>query len=365
MRTIYLHKTPSPFDIHPSVSARDRLARVKEAIITSGVRILTPIISCCLNHNLSGASCLGPILSSTSSIIMLKYSKSSMMINSNLEKSSSLQSLSSGDQSPSSSVSSSPVSSPPTSPIRSSYSKDTMIRVWLDEMNGSYRTVMINEMTSSRDVINRLVSRMKVKCADPKLHKLQMQVTVMGRVKSVKLEDNTRLVDIIACNPWDNYKIILVEDQKVLIRIWDSISEDVVFRSLFVSKDCNVQTVLEMIHKFYQETDISLLSLCETSDLLGFSRQLNNEEVLFRILDSWSEDSQFRLVLKLKKRESTFSSMKKFMYTLIDEDDSCNDSLDIDTSVMSSFSLSDNSDDLSEVSSVNSDSFFYVPFDFQ
>ena len=116
MRTIYLHKTPSPFDIHPSVSARDRLARVKEAIITSGVRTLTPIISCCLNHNLSGASCLGPILSSTSSRIMLKYSKSSMMINSNLEKSSSLQSLTSGDQSPPSSVSSSPVSSPPTSP---------------------------------------------------------------------------------------------------------------------------------------------------------------------------------------------------------------------------------------------------------
>ena len=295
---------------------------------------------------------------------MLKYSKSSMMINSIMEKASSLQSLDSGDQSPSSSVSSSPVSSPPTSPVRSSYSQDTMIRVWLDEINGSYRTVMINERTCSRDVINRLINRLKVRCADPKLHKLHMQVTVMGRVKSVKLDDNTKLVDIIACNPWDNYKFILVEDQKVLIRIWDNISEDVVFRSLFVSKDCNVQTVLEMIQKFYQETDITLLSLFETSDLLGFSRQLNNEEVLVRIMDSWSEDSQFRLVLKLKQRESTLTSMKKFMYTLIDEDDCSNDSLDIDTSVLSSMSSSDNSDDLSEVSSVNSDSFFYVPFDF-
>ena len=258
-----------------------------------------------------------------------------------------------------------------TSPLIKPERRERMIKVWIDGSVGSYRTVQISEKTTSREVISRLVSRVKVRCADPQLHQLHMQVTVQGTIKTVKLEDGTRLCDIISCNPWGNYKFILVTKQSVTIRVWDNISEDVVFRSLAVSTDSDVDTVLAMLHNFYPDVDKNMLALYETSELLGFSRKLNEGEILFKIMESWEDESQFKLVLKSKpnvERKSAFTNMHHFLKSMIgviddDTNDESSDCLAVDNILDASVVSFNNSySELSDVSSVNSDSFLFVPF---
>ena len=110
-------------------------------------------------------------MSGTSSIeIMLKHcSKSSLSINNIVDKS-----LNDSNKSVNESfLMSSP---PPKSPMKR-FDEDKMLKVWIDgSASGSYRTVRVTDITTARDVINRLGSRIKVKCADPKLHQLHMQV---------------------------------------------------------------------------------------------------------------------------------------------------------------------------------------------
>ena len=235
-----------------------------------------------------------------------------------------------------------------------------MIKVWLDE--NSYRTVMVTSSTTSTEVVSRLVRRVKVKCADPQLHQLHMQVSVLGQVKTVKMEENTRLMDMITVAPWSLSKFILVTEQQVMIRVWDNISQNVVFRSLMISSDTTVGATLKMLHHYLPDVDQDSLGLYEQSELLQFSRRLNDDEVVLKISDSWSQDCKFRFLLDLDKRKKNREDAidDTFNSRMDDSVDDVNDSSN--TSCNSSVESNDSS--FSDSSSVNSESFLYVPFGF-
>ena len=243
-----------------------------------------------------------------------------------------------------------------------------MIRVWIEGSEGSYRTVVVNSMTTSQDVITRLVSRVRVRCADPKLHRLEMQVSLgPGHIRTVSLEEEARITDIMDCNPWDNYKFVLVTKQFSPIRVWDKVSGDVVFRTLLITSDCSVARALDMIHRFYPDLSRQSLAIYEESELLGFNKMLSGADILTRVTAAWEPESQFKLVLRkfcAPKRDRGISTMQQFLQSmLMVADGGQEQSFDEQTEDFIQQDSSINSDgELTDVSSVNSESFTYVPY---
>ena len=247
--------------------------------------------------------------------------------------------------------------------------RSEVIRVWIEGSQGSYRTVVINSMTTSQDVITRLVSRVRVSCADPKLHRLEMQVTIgPGNIKTVTLEEEAKLSEIVDCNPWDNYKFVLVTKQFSPIRVWDKISGEVVFRTLLVTRDCSVERALDMIQKFYPDLSRQSLAIYEESELLGFSKILSGADILSRVTEAWEAECQFKLVLRKYvdlKRRSGISTMQQFLQSMLGVADvglkhsfiEPTGDFSPDSSIISS-----SESELTDVSSINSDSFTYVPY---
>ena len=230
-----------------------------------------------------------------------------------------------------------------------------LIRVWM-ESKVSYRTVLVTAHTTTRDVVSRLAR--PAKCADPQLYQLHMQVSLAAGVppQTVRLEDNTRLLELLRCNPWAHTQFILVTEQRLPVRVWDNISQNVVFRSLLVSMDCTVGAALDILHRFYPDQDNGSLALYEHSDLLGYNRRLQQDEMILKISESWSPESQFRFVLEQETSD-------RMMDDLLDSSDGIEDVSEdfLDSSVQSFYSSHNSS---SDASSINSESFLYVPFDF-
>ena len=242
-----------------------------------------------------------------------------------------------------------------------------VIRVWMEGSQGSYRTVVVNSKTTSQDVITRLVSRVRGSCADPKLHRLEMQVIIgPGNVKTVALEEDAKLSEIVDCNPWNNYKFVLVTKQFCPIRVWDKISGEVVFRTLLVARDCSVARALDMIHKFYPDLSRQSLAIYEDSELLGFSKMLSGADILSRVTEAWEAECQFKLVLRKyggPKRKSGISTMQQFLQSMLTAaDGGLKHSFIEPTGDFSPDSSINSENELTDVSSINSDSFTYVPY---
>ena len=237
-----------------------------------------------------------------------------------------------------------------------------IVKVWIDGSNsGSYRTIRIHEDTTCRDVINRLVSRMRVRCADPKLHQLHMQVSLMESVKVISLDDNSRLLEILRCNPWPgSYKLILVKEERIMVRVWDSSKQELMFKSILVTRDANVSTILDILHQYHPHIERQTMSLYESSEPLRFSRKLNNEEIIVKIMESWCQESLFRFVMQINDKNSQHNDMKMFLQSLLDD----SRSIEFEDNILCDTTLDDScsSSDLSDISSINSDSFLYVPF---
>ena len=245
--------------------------------------------------------------------------------------------------------------------------RSNVIKVWMEGSQGSYRTVVVNSLTTCQEVISRLVSRVRVRCADPKLHSLEMQVNIgPGNIKTVALEEDARLTEIVDCNPWDNYKFVLVTKKFSPIRVWDKISGDVVFRTLLVTRDCSVVRALDMINKFYPNLSRQSLAIYEESELLGFSKLLSDADILSRVTEAWEDECQFKLVLRkyvAPKCNSGIPTMKQFMQSMLMGADGSEHSFIEPTEDLTSDSSinSHTESEQTDASSINSESFTFVP----
>ena len=53
------------------------------------------------------------------------------------------------------------------------------------------------------------VTRFRMRHRDHKLYYLSMELTVNSVLQTISLEDNSRLAELISCNPWGGCKFIL------------------------------------------------------------------------------------------------------------------------------------------------------------
>ena len=310
------------------------------------------------------ASVVWPDLSSAD-LSMLKHCSSPSLV-----KCSSLSSVSTV----SSSRESLSLSSPPAP--RSANPQQRLVKVWADRDSlankMSYTTIMVDKMMTSRDIITRLLNRLKIKSAD--MYRLWLAVNTEEAERRVRLENSCRLLDLISCTPWADFRLILQAEEMVKLRFWDNIGQFVTFRSILVSRHCTVGVARGILHEFYPQLNINTLALFEDCPELGFKRQLSEDELLWKILDCWGEKSQCRFSLEqqevnknkgaakstvgLKARSmdrKMFDFLRSFLEEHRKETQSEREAEEEEFISLEEVYKSDNT-------SVNSDSFLYIAF---
>ena len=213
----------------------------------------------------------------------------------------------------SSSVSSSSESLLDFSPGRPTGWQQSLVKVFTDKdtlaNKMSYTTIMVDKLMTSRDVIRRILTKMKMKCTDPALYQLYMAVETEEGERSVKLEESSRLGELISCTPW-TFRLILRTGNTFKLRVWDNISQSVLFRSILVSRHCTVGVATTILHQLYPHLEKDSLVLFEECPELGFKRQLSEEEIPFKVMECWGVESQFRF--SLEQRDTNNNKMSSF-----------------------------------------------------
>ena len=112
-----------------------------------------------------------------------------------------------------------------------------------------YKTVIVGENMSSRELIWLLLSKYRMKHRDPKLFYLTMDVTVKKTGIPIKrrmvLEDDARPAQLRSCNPWGECKFSLQMRKGGLVRVYDSVLvEELKYKCLLISEETTVEDVI-------------------------------------------------------------------------------------------------------------------------
>ena len=166
----------------------------------------------------------------------------------------------------------------------------------------SYKTVVVTPHTTSKQVILGLLSRFRMRHRDPNLFYLTMEVTVgpEGR-QTITLEDNTRPVEMISCNPWATPKFILQTKQGGLVKVFDHLVRvDSVYKSLIISEETTVQDTIQILRCCYREDENAGkevdLRLWEVGG--GAERLLGEKERPLKLMEAWTKESSRRFLLR-------------------------------------------------------------------
>ena len=90
-----------------------------------------------------------------------------------------------------------------------------------------YKTVIVSENMTTRDLVWLLLSKCRMKHRDPKLFYLTMDVTVKKTGIPIKrtmvLDDDARPAQLRSCNPWGECKFSMQMKKGGLVRVYDSV----------------------------------------------------------------------------------------------------------------------------------------------
>ena len=194
-------------------------------------------------------------------------------------------------------------------------SSDTSIKVHAQCLRPhlSYKTVVISGDTTSKQVILGLLSRFRMRHRDPNLFYLTMEVTVgpEGR-QTITLEDNTRPVEMISCNPWATPKFILQTKQGGLVKVFDHLVRvDSVYKSLIISEETTVRDTIQILRSCYREDEEGKevdLRLWEVGG--GAERLLGEEEKPLKLMEAWTKESSRKFLLRSIARSTLEESPK-------------------------------------------------------
>ena len=107
-----------------------------------------------------------------------------------------------------------------------------------------YKTVIVSESMTSRDLVWLLLSKCRMKHRDPKLFYLTMDVTVkktgIPMKRTMVLDDDARPAQLRSCNPWGECKFSMQMKKGGLVRVYDSVlvsdhQSNLRFDCLFIS----------------------------------------------------------------------------------------------------------------------------------
>ena len=114
-----------------------------------------------------------------------------------------------------------------------------------------YKTVIVSESMTSRDLVWLLLSKCRMKHRDPKLFYLTMDVTVkktgIPMKRTMVLDDDARPAQLRSCNPWGECKFSMQMKKGGLVRVYDSVLVSDHQSSLWF--DCLSSQVAELKYK--------------------------------------------------------------------------------------------------------------------
>jgi len=173
-----------------------------------------------------------------------------------------------------------------------------------------YKTVMVGENMSSRELVWLLLSKYRMRHRDPKLFYLTMDVTVRKTGIPIKrtmvLEDDARPAKLRSCNPWGETKFSLQMRKGGLVRVYDSVLvEELNYKAILISEETTVEDVIRILLNCYgleQMEEVSRFCVFEIGERR--ERKLNRNEKPLAVQSHWSSSSSSyqRFVLRRATR---------------------------------------------------------------
>ncbi|XP_067137392.1 uncharacterized protein [Centruroides vittatus] len=202
-----------------------------------------------------------------------------------------------GGHEPLSSRSSSTTSLSPPKTVVKVYS-----RVLCTDME--YKTLSINPLTTSIDVVRMLLSKFKMKHRDPNLFYLTMEVWIRKTgvpIKSVMvLDDEARPAELQACHPRGESKFSLQMRRGGLVKVYAScLMTASLYKSLLVSERTTVEELIQLLlHCYNSREQPTKFSLYEVSTSRRYERKLHPHDYPLLIQQDWANPLHYAFHLR-------------------------------------------------------------------
>jgi len=170
-----------------------------------------------------------------------------------------------------------------------------------------YKTLIVNNSTTCRDLIWMLLSKYRMRHRDPKLFYLTMDIyikrTGIPLKRTLNLEDEARPAELKSCHPWGECKFTLQMRKGGLVRIHDSIlMAESKYKCLLISEHTTARDVIKLLFHCYGleacvDSQIDKYSIYE--HLPPVQRKIEPDECPVYVQSQWSSPDKSRLVLRL------------------------------------------------------------------
>jgi len=180
-----------------------------------------------------------------------------------------------------------------------------------------YKTVIVGETMSSRELIWLLLSKYRMKHRDPKLFYLTMDVTVKKTGIPIKrtmvLEDDARPAQLRSCNPWGECKFSLQMRKGGLVRVYDSVLvEELKYKCLCISEETTVEDVISMLLNCYGIEDTEEVSrFCIYETGTDVERKCNQTEKPLQLQSYWTNSSPYHKFVLRRSTRSVSNQVKR------------------------------------------------------
>ncbi|XP_031827724.1 RA domain-containing protein rau [Nomia melanderi] len=163
-----------------------------------------------------------------------------------------------------------------------------------------YKTLSITYETTSREVVQNLLNKYRMRHRDPRLFYLTMEVTVRRpNMKTVlALDEDAKPAALQSCHPRGDSRFSLQTRRGGLVKIYDSaLMSGSKYKSLLVSEQTTVDELIQMLLSCYSSKErveqFSLYEVCEGEE---YQRKLHPDDSPLKVTQLWtSVDRHLRI----------------------------------------------------------------------
>lgn len=166
-----------------------------------------------------------------------------------------------------------------------------------------YKTLGITYQTTSREVVNSLLNKYRMRHRDPNLFYLTMEVTVRkaGIRTVIVLDDESRPAVLQSCHPRGDSRFSLQIRHGGLVKIYDSVlMPGSKYKSLLISEHTTVDELIQILLNCYSSKErveqFSLYEVCESQE---YQRKLHPDDCPLQVQRVWAENQGFHYLLRL------------------------------------------------------------------
>ncbi|KAF4517212.1 hypothetical protein B566_EDAN005266 [Ephemera danica] len=162
-----------------------------------------------------------------------------------------------------------------------------------------YKTLSISFSSTSRDVVQSLLNKYRMRHRDPNLFYLTMEVAVR-KADLIFIWVDARPAELQSCHPRGDSRFALQMRRGGLVKIYDSIlMSGSQYKSLLISERTTVDELIQILLNCYNSKErveqFSVYEVCKSEE---YERKLHPDDCPLRVQQFWAPPRQLHFMLR-------------------------------------------------------------------